>query len=495
MSNYTGTTAEKHEQAIREATEAFSPGAWIDGEHSGPQERGIETIDPVVGQPIAAVPRGTASDIGRAVETAQRALDGEWGGLSPHERADRLSEWLAVLRDHLDELALLESLDVGKPLGNARYEVEKALTYIEYYVELIRTEEASHLEYVDDCHVYTRTAPHGVAGLIVPWNYPLVLTAWKLGPALAAGNTVVLKPAEQTPLTAARIAQLSADIFPDGVFNVVHGYGDEAGAALTAHPSVDKLAFTGNTPTGAAVMEAAAAHITPVSLELGGKSPFIIFPDADIEEAASIAASGIFYNTGQSCEAFSRTLVHESVHDEFLSAFRDAAESEVVGDTLDPKTTMGPVISEAQFETVSSYIEQGRDEATLVTGGTGDGLFVEPTIFDSVSNDSRLAQEEIFGPVASVITFETYEEAIALANDSQYGLAAGIATNDISRAHQTSKALEAGTVWVNQYGNLQPGVPFGGFKQSGIGRECSKETLDAYRQRQTVNIALSDPEL
>lgn len=493
MSEYTGSPTEAHEHAIADATDGKRFGHWIDGEHIAGE--GIETIDPAVREPITTVPRGDAADIDRAVETAREALTGDWGELGPRDRGDRLTEWVERLRAHQDELTLLETLDVGKPIRNAGYEVGKAFDYIEYYADLIRNEEDAHLSFVEDGHAYTRTEPYGVAGLIVPWNYPLVLTAWKVGPALAAGNTVVLKPAEISPLTATRIAQLSADIFPDGVVNVVHGYGGEAGAALTSHADVDKLAFTGNTSTGSAVMEAAAEHITPVSLELGGKSPFIIFPDADIDDAADVAATGIFYNTGQSCDAFSRTLVHESIYEEFLDAFTAQAEGYATGDPLQSDTVMGPLASQAQYEKVTDYLDIGREEARLVRGGTGDGWYVEPTIFADVSTDDRLAQEEIFGPVASVIPFASYEEAIAIANDSKYGLVAGIATDDLSLAHRASADLAAGTVWVNQYGGQEPGTPFGGFKQSGIGRECGKETLDAYRQQQTVNIALDDPEL
>jgi aldehyde dehydrogenase (NAD+) len=498
------TTSERHRRAIEAATDGRRFDAWIDGEHATAEggDR-FETRDPVVGEAITTVPRCDETDVDRAVSAARAAFEGTWGEASREERADRIAEWVETLREHVPELARLESLDVGKPMDAAEYEVGKALDYVEYYAHLVRSDQGSQLPIAADAHAYTQSEPFGVAGLIVPWNYPLILAAWKLGPALAAGNTVVVKPAEGSPLSATRAAQLSAGILPDGVLNVVHGFGPEAGAPLTAHSDVDKLSFTGEDVTGEEVMGAAAENITPVTLELGGKSPFVVFPDADLEQAAEIAASGIFYNAGQSCEAFSRTLVHESVREEFLELFVAEAESVVVGDPLAEGTTMGPLASEDQFEKVTDYVELGRESgARLVTGGgtpedegLDGGWFVEPTIFADVDNDSRLAQEEIFGPVASVITFEDYDDAIATANGAQYGLAAGVATRDLSLAHQAADDIEAGTVWVNQYGRLVPGTPFGGFKRSGIGRECARSTLSQYQQTKTVNVALDEPEL
>lgn len=497
--HFTGTLHRNHEQAIEQATAHTVFDAWIDGEPYD-TERRFETHDPAIDDAITSVPRCGAEDVDVAVEAATRAA---WAGMSVTERSDRLLEWVETLRDHTDELSLLESLDTGKPLDNAAYEVDRAIDYIEYFAHIVRGEQGSQIPIADDAHAYTRNEPYGVVGLIVPWNYPLLLTAWKLGPALAAGNTALLKPAENTPLTATRIAQLSADILPAGVLNVVHGYGDEVGSPITSHSAIQKISFTGEDTTGELVMKAAAEGITPVTLELGGKSPFLVFPDADLERAASIAAEGIFYNTGQSCDAFSRTLVHESIHDEFVELFVERAADRRVGDPLQDGTTMGPLASEQQYQKFTNYVECGENAgATLAYGGDTtrrdsrqDGWFVEPTIFDAVDNEMRIAQEEIFGPVASVITFSDYSEAITIANDIDYGLAAGIATEDLSLAHRAAADIEAGSVWINQYGRILPGTPFGGYKRSGIGRECAAETLDQYQQTKTVNMKIDDPAL
>ncbi len=502
--DFTDTIYRNHERAISEATADVQFDAWIDGTSAASDTgRRFETQTPAVDETITTVPRCDSEDVDAAVDAAEAAFESTWESLTAGERSDAILEWTSALRANSDELALLESLDAGKPIENAKYEVGKALDYIEYYAHVVRGEQGHQIPVADDVHAFTKREPYGVAGLVVPWNYPLILTAWKLGPALAAGNTVVLKPAEQTPLSATRIAQLSAGILPDGVLNVVHGFGDEVGAPLTRHEGVSKLSFTGEDTTGETVMKAAAEGITPVTLELGGKSPFVVFPDADLEKAASIAAEGVFYNTGQSCEAFSRTLVHEDVHDEFMELFESEAAARSIGDPLREETTTGPLASKQQYEKVKEYVELGRREgATVVRGGGTDllddenaGWYIEPTIFDDVTNDMRIAQEEIFGPVASVITFSDYNEAIAIANDVDFGLAAGVATTDLSLAHRAADDIRAGTVWVNQYGRLVPGTPFGGYKRSGIGRECAKETLKEYQQTKTINIQIDEPEL
>jgi aldehyde dehydrogenase (NAD+) len=503
-SQFTETLHQNHEQAIKRATANIAFNAWIDGEsYDTSGDRRFETYDPTINDVITSVPQCGAEDVDISVEAATRAFDGEWGAMTVAERTNRILEWVEKLRNCTDELALLESLDTGKPLDNAGYETDRALDFIEYYAHIVRGDQGSQIPIDTDAHAYTRNEPYGVVGLIVPWNYPLLLTAWKLGPALAAGNTVVLKPAENTPLTATRIVQLSADIFPAGVLNVVHGFGDEVGVPITNHSDIRKISFTGEDSTGEAVMEAAAGQTTPVTLELGGKSPFLVFPDADIEKAVSIAAEGIFYNTGQSCDAFSRTLVHEEIHDEFVERFVEAAANHQVGDPLQDTTTMGPLASEQQYRKFTKYVDLGTDAgATLAYGGDTltrerwqDGWFVEPTIFDDVDNDMRIAQEEIFGPVASVISFSNYSEAIAIANDVDHGLVAGITTDDLSLAHRAAADIEAGTVWINQASRIVPGTPFGGYKRSGIGRECGKEALDQYRQTKTVNVGLNEPDL
>ena len=500
MSTPTSTESmeRRHADAIERATEGLTFDHWIDGETAAATDADtFETTDPSVATPIAPVARGGAADVDAAVSAARAAFEREWRGTTPRERAAVVREWTATLRDHAEELALLESLDTGKPLAAARDEVHDTLEYLEYYVSVARAHEGSHLPQGSDNHVYIRNEPHGVAGQILPWNYPLNLFGWKVGAALAAGNTVVCKPSEEAPLSITRAAQLSANVLPDGVLNVVNGLGTEAGAPLTEHVDVDKLSFTGSVPVGKQVMRAAADHVTPVTLELGGKSPFVVFPDADIEQAARTAAAGIFYNTGQSCDACSRVLVHEDVHEAFTDAFLDAAGEWTAGDPLEEGTAMGPLTFADQYEKVAEYVEVGRSEgAELIhgggraEGGSEEGHFFEPTVFDDVDNNMRIAQEEIFGPVQCLITFEDYAEAIELANDVEYGLAGGVLTNDIEKANRTARDIEAGYVWINTYHEMVPGLPFGGYKQSGIGREVGFETLDHYSQTKTINLSL-----
>ena len=324
---------------------------------------------------------------------------------------------------------------------------------------------------------------------------------WKVGAALATGNTVVCKPAEQAPLSVTRTAQLSAGILPDGVLNVVPGYGEEAGAPLTSHAGVDKLSFTGSVPVGQAVMEAAADQVTPVTLELGGKNPFVVFPDADLEDAAATAAVGGLYNVGQSCDSATRLVVHESVKEEFVDLLTERTAGWTPADPLDEDTPMGPLCFGDQYEKVQRYVDIAREEgAELVTGGgppadePENGFFYEPTLFDGVTTDMRVAQEEVFGPVQFLMTFSDYEEAIELANDVKYGLTAGVMTGSASTAHRAAADIQAGSIWVNQYFGTVPGTPFGGFKQSGIGRECGKETLDEYTQSKAVHLSLDEPE-
>ena len=497
---FTDTIGENHADAIERATADLAIEHWIDGGSSSSADgETFQTADPAVADPITTIARGDTDDIDSAVAAARSAFDREWRETTPQERSQYVHEWTAELRNHLDELTLLESLDTGKPLAYARDELAEALEQFEYYVAVAQAHEGSQIPQGADNHIYTRSEPYGVSGQILPWNYPLSLFGWKTGAALAAGNTVVCKPSEEAPLSITRAAQLSEGILPDGVLNVVNGYGEEAGAALTDHAGVDKLSFTGSVPVGREVMAAGADHVTPVTLELGGKSPYVVFPDADIEQAAETSASGIFYNTGQSCDACSRVLVHEDVHDEFVDAFVKAAEAWEPGDPLADGTTMGPLTFDDQHEKVSNYVDVGRKEgAELVLGGddgTGsdDGYFFEPTVFDDVDNDMRIAQEEIFGPVQCIITFADYEEAIELANDVEYGLASGVATRDASTAHRAAAEIEAGSVWINEYHGGGVGIPFGGYKASGIGRECGKDTLDEYTRTKSVNVALDDP--
>jgi len=495
------TIAERHRSKHREATADVEFGAWIDGERrtEGPT-RGAE--DPVTGQSIVDVPQCDAGDVDDAVDAAGEAFEGGWEDATVRDRSKRLFEWADVLEDHVEELTLLECLDCGKPVSQARGEVEGAIDTLEFYASAVRTQRGSEVPAGEDLHLYTTKEPYGVVGQIVPWNYPLWAAAWKLGPALAVGNACVLKPASDTPLSTIRAAQLSAGIFPDGVLNVVPGSGSEVGQAIAEHGDVRKVSFTGSTDVGSGVMRAAADRVAPVTLELGGKSPFIVFPDADLDKVVRAVADGIFYSTGEICDAFSRALVHESVAEEFTERFVEAAESYVLGDPLDEETTMGPLTSRSQFETVSEYVETGKQEAELLCGGgtpddpeLADGWYVEPTVFGDVTNDMVVGSEEIFGPVQTIQTFEDYDEAIELANDTDFGLASGIGTESTSLVHQTADDLDAGLVYVNEYGPIMPDAPYGGFKQSGFGKDLGLEALDHYQRQKSVYVNLDDPEL
>lgn len=341
------------------------------------------------------------------------------------------------------------------------------------------------------------TEPYGVVGQIIPWNFPLLMAAWKIAPALAAGNCTILKPAEQTPLTALRLAELIDDVVPDGVVNIVPGYGDEAGGALAAHPNIRKIAFTGSTAVGSAVMKSAADSITDITLELGGKSPIIVFPDVDISKAVSLISTAIFYNTGECCEAGSRLFVHEEIADDILSGLITVAEQMTIGDPLVEATDLGPKVSANQVDRMLTYIEAAKAEGGKIITGGGvpadedlDGCFVGPTLITGVDHDATPSQEEIFGPVLTVCQWEDYDDMIHMANDVDFGLAAGVITDDISKANTAAQDIEAGYVWINTYHDLVPGLPFGGYKQSGIGREVGAETLKHYQQTKTINLSV-----
>jgi aldehyde dehydrogenase (NAD+) len=340
--------------------------------------------------------------------------------------------------------------------------------------------------------------PYGVVGQVIPWNFPLLMASWKLAPALAAGNCSVLKPAEQTPLSALRLAELIDDIVPDGVVNVVPGYGEEAGAAVSGHPDVRKLAFTGSTAVGKQVMKRAADTVTDVTLELGGKSPVVVFPDVDVDRAVSLVSTAIFYNTGECCEAGSRLFVHEEIAEEVLDGLVESVDDMTVGDPLRKGTDLGPKVSREQVDRTLEYLTRAReDDGEFLTGGgrpddeaLSAGCYIEPTLIDGLDHDSAAAQEEIFGPVLTVFRWEEYDEMIRLANDVEYGLAGGVITDDITKANRTARDIEAGYIWINSYHDLIPGLPFGGYKQSGIGRELGAETLDHYQQTKTINLSL-----
>ncbi|HZA41997.1 MAG TPA: aldehyde dehydrogenase family protein, partial [Actinomycetota bacterium] len=422
--------------------------------------RVFEAIDPSTGQAVAEVPRGESPDVDAAVNAAREAFeDRRWSGLRPGKRAEILFKLGELIKRHVPELSQLEALDSGKPIALASGEIWAAGEAFRYFSGW-PTKVFGETNPTDDkMFVYSLREPVGVCAGIIPWNFPLIMAAWKVAPALAFGNTVVLKPAEQTPLTALRLGQLALEAgVPEGVVNVVSGFGEEAGAALAVHNNVDKIAFTGSTEVGKKILAASTGNLKRVTLELGGKSPNIVFSDADMRRAAKGSMMGVFSNSGQICTAGSRILVEKNIHDEFVDSLVSATESMKLGPGLDEETGLGPVVSAEQLERVTRYIDIGRSEgAELVTGGEratelGDGYFVRPTVFTGVRNDMQIAQEEIFGPVAAVIEVDDVEHAIAVANDTIYGLAAAIWTTDLAKAHRVARGIRAGTVWVNTAG-------------------------------------------
>jgi acyl-CoA reductase-like NAD-dependent aldehyde dehydrogenase len=468
-------------------------GEWVEAA-SG---KTFDTLNPSTGQVLAKVAEGEAEDINRAVAAAQKAFQGgSWPKLTPSMRGRLLWKLADLIETNAQELAQLESLDNGKPIKFARAaDVPLTADHFRYFAGWATKLEGDTIPVsIPNMFAYTLREPLGVVGQIIPWNFPLQMAAWKLAPALACGNTVVLKPAEQTPLTALRLGELICEAgFPPGVVNIVPGFGETAGAALAAHPGVDKIAFTGSTEVGKKILVASAGNLKKITLELGGKSPNIIFPDADLPGAIRGASNAIYFNQGQVCTAGSRLFVHKSVYDEVLSGLSEYAGKLKVGVGLDPATDVGPLVSQTQLNRVSQYIETGKQEgATLARGGERvngeleNGYFLQPTIFDRVSDDMTIAKEEIFGPVVVALPFEDIEELAARANNSIYGLAAGVWTNDVKKAHKMAAALKAGVIWVNTYNMFDAAAPFGGYKQSGYGREMGHAVLEAYTQLKTV---------
>jgi aldehyde dehydrogenase (NAD+) len=460
----------------------------------------IDVINPATEDVIATVASADRADVDAAVAAARAALDGPWGNLSARERGRLLWKLGERLMERADEVARLETLHNGKPIFESRQiEIPGAAECFQYYAGWADKIQGETIPVKGNHLTYTLREPVGVIAAIVPWNFPLLLASWKVAPALACGNTVVLKPASQTPLTALALGEIAIEVgFPPGVLNVITGPGAKVGQMLVEHPGVDKIAFTGDTSTGRQIMRDAAGTLKKITLELGGKSPNIVFADADLEAAVRGATMGIFYGKGEVCAAGSRLLVDASIKDAFVDKVAARAKKMLPGDPLDPKTRLGAIASKSQLERVLGYIATGQKEgASLVAGGgrvdigTGKGFFLAPTVFANVTPAMTIAREEIFGPVLAAIEFGDADEAIARANDSAYGLAAAVWTKDIKKAHYVARRLKAGTVWVNTYNVYDTAAPFGGYKQSGFGREMGMHALEHYTQVKSVWIDLN----
>ena len=458
----------------------------------------FDSLDPSTGEVLARVAEGNKADIDLAVKAARRAFEsGPWPKMSASERGRIIWKIADLLEKHTEEFAELETLDNGKPISISRVaDVPLAVDLFRYMAGWATKIEGSTIPIAGPFLAYTRREPVGVVGQIIPWNFPLLMAAWKLGPALATGCTVVLKPAEQTPLSALRLGELAQEAgLPAGVLNIVTGFGETAGAALAAHPDVDKIAFTGSTEVGRLIVQAAAGNLKKVTLELGGKSPNIVFDDADVSKAAAGAANAIFFNHGQCCCAGSRLYVEEKIFDKVVEGVSESAKKIRVGPGMDPDTNMGPLVSEEQFQRVCGYMESGvKEGAKAVVGGKkvgNRGYFVEPTVLVNTTPNMKVVREEIFGPVVTAMPFKNIDEIAAEANNSSYGLAAGIWTKDIGKAHALANKLRAGTVWINCYNVFDAAMPFGGYKESGWGREMGKEALELYTEVKSVCVKIN----
>jgi len=487
------TTVEPSVKPQIRQTECFIGGKWI------PSASGktFPTINPATEEEIALVAEGDAADVDLAVQSARDALEnGPWGKMDARERGRLMHRLADLIEEEIDELAALETLDNGKPIRDARgADLPLVIDCLRYYAGYADKIHGQTIPVRGNYFTYTRREPVGVAGQIIPWNFPMLMAAWKWGPALAAGCTIVMKPAEQTPLTCLRMARLAQKAgIPDGVINVIPGYGPTAGASIVKHPGVDKVAFTGEHRTAQIIMRDASETLKRLTFELGGKSPNIVFADSDLDEAVQGAHFALYFNQGQCCCAGSRLFVEEKVHDEFVDKLSQLNRQRKVGDPFNPETDQGPQVDQAQFDKIMHYIQRGSEGgAELVTGGhrVGQkGFFVEPTLFTGVTDEMEIARDEIFGPVLSVLKFKDVDEVVDRGNNTFYGLAAAVWTRDIKKAHHLAASLKAGTVWVNCYDVFDAAAPFGGFKMSGMGRELGEKGLEAYTETKTVTVSL-----
>jgi aldehyde dehydrogenase (NAD+) len=487
------TLASKRSRPKIHQTQCFIGGQWVPAQ-SG---KTFDTLDPASEEVIASVAEADAADVDLAVKAARKQFEtGEWSKMDARDRGRLINKLADLIEEEADELAALESLDNGKPIRDSKAaDLPLTIDCLRYYAGYADKIHGQTIPIRGNYFCYTRKEPVGVVGQIIPWNFPMLMVAWKWGPALAAGCTIVMKPAEQTPLTCLRMARLAQKAgFPDGVINVVPGYGPTAGGAIVKHPDIDKIAFTGSGETAQMIMRDAAPTLKRITFELGGKSPNVVFDDANIDAAIAGAHFGLYFNQGQCCCAGSRLFVQEKIYDKFIDRLSSMNKSRKLGDPLDPTTEQGPQVDQAQFDKIMRYIDLGNKEgAKCVTGGKrhgNKGYYVEPTLFVDVKDNMAIATDEIFGPVMSVLKFSDLDEIAARANATTYGLAAAVWTRDIAKAHYLASKIKAGTVWINCYDVFDAAAPFGGYKMSGMGRELGEEGLKAYLENKTVTVAL-----